>query len=132
MIVASTMVPVETFIPWFADDCRLPRTGACPDHAPPAGGGTCTPSSRPAPLHAQVDADEFAHGQGVVEGFFHRRIGEVEPVLEEVDAQHALKANRRASVSRFGVDRLDQAHSADHGTTRFISARNFARRVVLP
>ncbi len=33
---------------------------------------------------SQIDANEFAHGQRVVERFFHRRVGEVEPVLEKV------------------------------------------------
>jgi len=41
---------------------------------------------------SQINAHEFAHGQRIVKGFFHRRIGEVEPVLEKVDAQHALKS----------------------------------------
>ena len=56
----------------------------------------------------QIDTDELAHGQGVIESFFHRRIGKVEPVLEKVDTQHTLKTNRRASVSGLGVNRFDQ------------------------
>lgn len=56
----------------------------------------------------QVDADEVAHRQRVVEGFLDRRVGEVEPVLEKVDAQHALQANRRPAVAGLGIDRLDQ------------------------
>ena len=38
-------------------------------------------------LPSQIDAHKFAHGQGVVEGFFCRRVGEIEPVLEKIDAQ---------------------------------------------
>lgn len=40
---------------------------------------------------SQVNADEFTHGHRVVERFFHRRVGQVEPVLEKVDTQHAFE-----------------------------------------
>ncbi len=36
------------------------------------------------------------------------RIGQGEPVLQDVDAQHAVKTYRRTAVARFGVAQLDQ------------------------
>ena len=57
---------------------------------------------------SQIDAHKFAHGQGIVESFFNRRVGEVEPVLEEVDTQHALKPDGRTPVASLRVDRFDQ------------------------
>lgn len=43
---------------------------------------------------AQVDADEGAQRPGIIERFFGAGIGQVEPVLEEVDPQHPLDAHR--------------------------------------
>ena len=57
---------------------------------------------------SQINADEFAHGDGVVEGFLHRGVGEVEPVLQKVDAQHALKPYRWTPVSRLRIKGLNQ------------------------
>ena len=36
-------------------------------------------------LPAEIYADEPAHGDRFIQGFFRPRIGEVEPLLEEVD-----------------------------------------------
>lgn len=47
-------------------------------------------------LAAQIDADKPSHRARVVHRLFHRRIGEVEPVLQEMDLEHPLNANRRA------------------------------------
>jgi hypothetical protein len=60
------------------------------------------------------------------------RIAEVEPLLQEIDAQHALEPERRTPVPRLWIERFDQAHNCVQGTTRSISARNAGRRVVLP
>jgi len=55
-----------------------------------------------------VDADEAPHGARVIQGFFHRRIGQIEPVLQKVDAQHAFQADRGAARTfRLWVKRLD-------------------------
>jgi hypothetical protein len=56
-------------------------------------------------LASQVDADEAAHGGRVVDRFFRRRVGEVEPLLQEVDAQHALQAHRRPAAFALGIKR---------------------------
>ena len=47
-------------------------------------------------LAAQVDADELAHRTRIVQRFLDRRIGQVEAVLQAVDAQHPLQSHRRA------------------------------------
>ena len=57
---------------------------------------------------AQVDAGKLAHGNRFVQRFFHCRVGQVEPVLQAVDAQHAREADGRAAVARFGVVGFDQ------------------------
>ena len=96
-IVASTIVPVATFSP-----------------------------SRPAPLHlleqppaqimrleqmteaahrsltrhrlaTEVDAIKMPHRLRIVERLFHCRVGQIEPVLQEIDAQHPLDPDRRAA-----------------------------------
>ncbi len=42
-------------------------------------------------LFAYVDTSKKAHGMGVVQGFFHGRIEEIEPVLKKMNPQHALQ-----------------------------------------
>ena len=49
-------------------------------------------------LPAEVDAHELTHGDRFIQGFFRPRIGEVEPLLEEIDAQHAFKSHGRPAV----------------------------------
>ena len=53
-------------------------------------------------LAAEVDADETAHGQRIVERLFHCRVRQVEPLLQEIDAQHPLHANRRTAIAGLG------------------------------
>lgn len=58
-------------------------------------------------LTAKVDSHKVAHGPRVVKRLLHRRIGEIEPVLEKMDAQHPLNPDRRTSRAfRFGVERF--------------------------
>src|SRR3989338_6080713 len=80
---------------------------------------------------SQINAHEFAHGQRVIERLFHRGVGKVEPVLDKVDAQHALKANRRASVSCFGVNRFDQGAQGSpwHNAIHVRQERSASRRL---
>ena len=59
-------------------------------------------------LAAEVDADETPHRQRIVERFFHRRVRQVEPLLQKVDAQHPLDPDRRPAVAGLGIKRLDQ------------------------
>jgi hypothetical protein len=52
------------------------------------------------------------------------------PLLQGIDAQHPLDTDRGAAIARLGIERT--ARSARTApATRFISARNAARRVVL-
>jgi hypothetical protein len=59
-------------------------------------------------LASQVNTHEAAHRSRVVKRFFDRRIREVEPLLQEIDAQHPLQPDRRASVARLRIHRFDQ------------------------
>jgi Reverse transcriptase (RNA-dependent DNA polymerase) len=60
-------------------------------------------------LAAEVDADECTQCRRVVQGFFAGHVSQVEPVLQQVNAQHALQTDRRAAVAGLGVVRLDQS-----------------------
>jgi hypothetical protein len=60
---------------------------------------------------AQIDTDKLAHGARVVQRLFHRRVRQVEPVLQEMDAQHPLQSDGRAARTLGGrVMRLDQRY----------------------
>jgi hypothetical protein len=58
-------------------------------------------------LLAQVDADKGAHRRRVVQRLFHGRVGQVEPVLQEVHAEHSLHADRRPAIAGLRVNRFD-------------------------
>ena len=61
---------------------------------------------------AHVQPGEFAKQRRVVQGFFHRRVRQVEPLLQEVNAQHRFDRKRRATA--FGTGgrcvRRNQCH----------------------
>jgi len=57
-------------------------------------------------LAAQVDAHEAAQARAVVKRFLARLVGQVEPVLHEQHAQHALQPNRRATAFPLWVVRF--------------------------
>ena len=59
-------------------------------------------------LAAEIDADKIANGCQIIDRFLHRRVRQVEPLLQEIDAQHPLDPDRRAAIARLGVDRLDK------------------------
>src|SRR5215472_9264342 len=66
---------------------------------------------------AQVDACEAPHRFTVVDRVLGCRVGKVEPLLQEVDSQHLLHAERLATRTCLGVVRLnpgDQALPGDH------------------
>ena len=63
-------------------------------------------------LTTQIDTNEAAQTGAVMQGFLARQVSQVEPVLDEMDAQHALQANGRASITGFGVMRLDELRTA--------------------
>lgn len=82
---------------------------------------------------SQVDAHEVAHRQRVVERFLDRRVGQVEPVLQEVDAQHPLQANRRSAVAGLRIHRFDQGaqHRPRHDAVHPSQKRRAARRLAV-
>jgi hypothetical protein len=92
------------------------RTAAGPDRAPPADGGSGTPWSprtpargqEPALAKAGVDADKTAHRQQIVKPLLHRRVRQIEPLLQEIEAQHRLDPNWRAAIARLRIERRDQ------------------------
>jgi len=71
---------------------------------------------------AGVQPCKFAVQRNIVQGFFHCRIRQTEPLLQKVDAQHGLHGKRRTPAFR---------PCAAQGTTRFISSRNARLRVLL-
>src|SRR6516164_4615138 len=60
-------------------------------------------------LAAEIDADKIAHRHRIVERLFHRRVRQVEPLLQKIDAQHPFDPNRRAAIAGLGIERLDQS-----------------------
>lgn len=59
-------------------------------------------------LLTEVNAHKLTHRGGIVQNFFSGRIGQIEPVLQEIDTQHTLDADRTAaSPLRLGLERLD-------------------------
>lgn len=59
-------------------------------------------------LPAEVDTDKLSQRPGIVKGFLGSRIGQVEPMLDEVDAQHALDADWAPTGTLWlGIERLD-------------------------
>src|SRR5215831_3265360 len=66
---------------------------------------------------AQVNTREAPHRFTVVDRVLGCRVGKVEPLLQEVDSQHLLQAERLATRTCLGVVRLnpgDQALPGDH------------------
>ena len=47
----------------------------------------------------------------------HRRVGQVEPLLQEIDTQHTLHTHRRAAIAGLGETGAISAHRSCHGTT---------------
>jgi hypothetical protein len=58
-------------------------------------------------LPPKVNADKVAKACAVVQGFLTKEVSQVEPILDEVDSQHALKPNRRSLFSCLGIVGFD-------------------------
>ncbi len=56
---------------------------------------------------AQVNPDKATQADAVVQRFFAGKVRRIEPVLNEVDAQHALQTNRQAAVAPLRKMRFD-------------------------
>ena len=59
-------------------------------------------------IGGEVDAEERTHGLAVVNGVFERFVGQSIPLLEEVEAQHALQTDGRAASLAVGVSALNR------------------------
>ena len=64
---------------------------------------------------AQGQARKLAHGCDFVERFFHGRVAQGEPVLQQMDAQHGFQRIRFSTAAGLGVERLDQPQQASPG-----------------
>ena len=61
-------------------------------------------------LPTEIDADEEAQRTGIIESFLGGRIRQVEPVLDEMDPQHALDTDwAPAGALWLGVERLNSS-----------------------
>jgi hypothetical protein len=80
---------------------------------------------------AQIDAHKTTQARAVVQRLLASKVGQVEPVLDEVNPQHALQTNGRATIATFRVNGSITVHSSAHGTIVFIVSRNSSRRVRL-
>ena len=109
MMVASTIVPVATFSPFdgqvplhlveqlLAQIVRLEQVTEAA-HRGFVGRR----------LAAEIDVDKAPHRRRIVKCLLHRRVRQIEPLLQEIDAQHPLNPDRRAAVARLRIERLDQ------------------------
>ncbi len=85
-------------------------------------------------IHPDVDAHELAHERHVVEGLFHRRVRQIEPLLQAVNAQQRLHRKRRACALGAGLrgvglddgDQLSPGHDAVHLLKKDATARGLA------
>jgi hypothetical protein len=109
MIVASTIVPVATFsslgrqVPLHLLE-QLPAQIVRFEQVAKAAYRRLVRHR----LAAEIGADETAHRQRIVERLFHRRVRQVEPLLQEIDAQHPLDTDRRAAIAGLRITRLYQ------------------------
>ena len=71
-------------------------------------------------LLTEVNAHELAHRAGIVQNLFSGRVGQIEPVLQKIDTQHPLDADRTAaSPLGLGIERLDGFAKLFPGDDRF-------------
>lgn len=80
---------------------------------------------------AQFDPRKATQASAIVKRLFAGEIGEVEPVLDEMDTHHALQTNRRTAIAALRVMRLDHRAQLGPGIIVFIVSRNSSRRVRL-
>lgn len=72
-----------------------------------------------------------AKAGAVVERLLACQVSQIEPMLNEVNAQHALPTNGRTALASFGVMGLDDFAQCPHGTMAFTVFTNSSRRVGL-
>lgn len=108
MIVASTIVPVETFTPFLRRYALMVLKMASPSlwlFQEMAGLANRRFVGDPRP--AQVDPGKRTRRNDVVERFLGGGIAQVEPLLQEVNPQHAFQRNRNAAGLARWVIRLN-------------------------
>ena len=93
------IVPLAIFSPLAARCCCTSSNSARPRSCCRADGGTGIPWSR--------RADKTPHRQRIVERLLHRRVRKIEPLLQEIEAQHPLDPDRRAAIAGLGIVGLD-------------------------
>jgi hypothetical protein len=59
-------------------------------------------------LIEEVDPKEASHSIAVIDGFFHSFIGKIEPVLQELHAEHDFDINRPSATFLIVVVGLDE------------------------
>jgi len=52
---------------------------------------------------AQLQSRKAAHRLDVVKRVFHRRVRKIEPLLQKINPQHLLQAQRWSSIASFGI-----------------------------
>jgi hypothetical protein len=59
-------------------------------------------------LAPEIDPDKAPQRQRIVQRLLYRWVRQLEPLLQEIEAQHPLHPDRRAAVARLRIERLDQ------------------------
>jgi hypothetical protein len=59
-------------------------------------------------FRSQINARELPQGRRVVQGLFHRRVRQIEPLLQKINPQHLFQFFRPSPVAGLGIVRLDQ------------------------
>src|SRR5512133_1671960 len=136
MMVASTMVPVLTLKPRSCNSCPTLANRASPSLLSLSSLRNFNIVVASATGSRPSNAHKVAQAGAVVQGFLTGQIRQVEPVLDEVDAQHAFQTNGWASVARFGVVGLDNFtqlspwHDGLHGLEELVATRRLAVMLV--
>jgi hypothetical protein len=82
-----------------------------------------------------VQAGELAVHRHLVQRFFHRRVTQPEPLLQEMNAQHCLDGKRRTTATALGrvghdqCNQLNPRHHAVHLVEEHALARALGRQV---
>src|ERR1700746_363859 len=107
--VASTIVPVVIRTP-FACKCRftVPRISSPQmvlfQQVPELAHRRLIRHRRA----AQITPHKLPQGRRVVQSLFHRRVRQIEPLLQKINPQHLFQFFRPSPVARLGIVRLDQ------------------------
>src|SRR5499427_10183724 len=59
-------------------------------------------------LAAEVDANKTPHRLRIIKRLFDRPVRQIEPALQEIDAQHPLDPDWWAAIARLRIERFDQ------------------------